>query len=222
MYRISQSNTYIRRHTFTAHAPSQPAISSLRTLQNHVCLKLQGYGNGPHSNSPTSRTHTFIFIRRTKRSIRTRTNSNGAGYLIRYCNEAQDRKTKNSWFVFQNAQDIFLFSTLPRQAQTSSQSPIPWVPKNILWKQSGLCVALTTYLHLMPRLKTSGVIQSRPTHASMAYTAKTSLQANFTTRDYKPLMLADICITSCEADVREGPVCEWVRQTGYAGGEGVF
>jgi len=86
MYRVSQSNKYIRRQTFTAHAPSQPAISSVRIFQNHACLKLQGYGDGPHSDSPTSRTHTFIFIRRTERSIRTRTNSNGAGYFIRYSN----------------------------------------------------------------------------------------------------------------------------------------
>ena len=36
-------------------------------------------------------------------------------------------------------------------------------------------------------------------------------------------MLEATCITSCEADVREGPVCEWVRQTGYAeGGGGVL
>ena len=51
---------------------------------------------------------------------------------------------------------------------------------------------------------------------------KTLRLTNFKARDYKPLMLVATCITSCEADVRERPVCEWVRQMGYAEGGGVL
>jgi hypothetical protein len=67
----------------------------------------------------------------------------------------------------------------------------------------------------------NGVIHSLPPYASMAYTATALNLANFKASD-KPLMLGTTCITSCDVDVREGPVCEWVRQTGNAGGGGVL
>jgi hypothetical protein len=54
-------------------------------------------------------------------------------------------------------------------------------------------------------------------YASMAYRATLPL-TNLNTSDYKPLMLRVACITACGADVRERPVCEWVRQIGVGGG----
>jgi hypothetical protein len=70
------------------------------------------------------------------------------------------------------------------------------------------------------KIKINGVIHSLPPYASMAYTATALRLTDFKASDYNPLLLAATCITSCEFDVRKGPVCEWVRQTGYAGGGG--
>ena len=80
------------------------------------------------------------------------------GYLRRYSNWTKGRKTKNSWFVFQNAQDVFLFSTVPRQALRPSQPPILWVPKKKHSLKPKWPVRGSN--HLDPKLNINGVIHS--------------------------------------------------------------
>ena len=139
------------------------------------------------------------------------------GYLSRHSDQATGLTIKNSWLVFRKGQKTFLFSNLPKQALRPTQPTIQWVPMTC---SSGATRSARGSNHASPssaEIKDKWNYTFTPPYVSTACKATLPL-TNLKASDYKPLMLAATCITSCGDDVRVRPVCEWVRHIGCVGG----